>query len=302
MGSSSSKKAVPAASAKTSTPSAAPSGSANASRGNAAAQEAVKSKGAGLPYSDKYGGKRTDAFQVDAGQLTFDAEGMEGGRFHSRTAHVPPGPSGVTIGRGYDLGQHTAAQINDALTAVGLSKSAAAAYAKSAGLKGDEARSWLKKHKSSLAEISPAQQESLFSTTYGEMSAGVGRISKKPDVAKKYGAADLDEMTPAIRDTLVDLRYRGDYTGKAREKIRKKAADNDLIGTTDSLTDRKQWPSVPEDRFQRRAAYLQEAEVKAETAAYATGFGPMEPGMPTLSQLQAEEAAKTSSSAGGTKK
>lgn len=93
-------------------------------RGNAAAQEALTAgKGGETPYTDTYGKSPSKgAFRVDAGQLTFDAEGSEGGRFHSREAHVPPGPSGVTIGRGYDLGQHTKAQIRAALTGIGLSK------------------------------------------------------------------------------------------------------------------------------------------------------------------------------------
>lgn len=265
-------------------------------RGNAAAQDRLKARGGGsdMPYTDAYGksAAKGAAFQVDSGQLTFDAEGTEGGRFHSRKAHVPPGPSGGTIGRGYDLGQHTKSQILAACIGVGLSKAAAAAYAKAAGLKGDDARSWLARNKGSLAEISPAQQESLFTTTYGEMSKDVQRISNKKDVVKNYGEADLDEMNPAIKDTLVDLRYRGDYTGKAREKIQGAAADNDLISMTDSLSDRKQWKGVPEDRFKRRAAYLKEAEIQAEGEAYGFNGMPMEAGTPTLAELRKGQTGK----------
>lgn len=266
-------------------------------RGNAAAQEMLKARreASDTPYTDTYGrGNNGPAFQVDAGQLTFDAEGTEGGRFHSRKAHVPPGPSGVTIGRGYDLGQHTKAQIRAALVGVGLSKGAADAYAKSAGLKGDEARAWLRRHESSLAEISPSQQEALFSTTYTEMSKDVQRISDKQGVVAEYGHADLDEMNPAIKDTLVDLRYRGDYTGKAREKVQKAAADNDLIDVTDTLSDRGQWKNVPEDRFQRRSKYLKETERRVEHDAYGTGWGPLEEGInyPSLAELQEQAKAK----------
>lgn len=260
-------------------------------RGNAAAQDRLREHQASqTPYTDTYGkGAPTGpAFRVDEGQLTFDAEGREGGRFHSRKAHVPPGPSGVTIGRGYDLGQHTKSQIRAALTGIGLSKSAADAYARSAGLKGDDARSWLGRNRSALAEITPEQQESLFTTTYDEMSADVQRISNKKDVVKKFGDADLDTMNPAIRDTLVDLRYRGDYTGAAREKVQEAAADNDLIDVTDTLSDRKQWKNVPEDRFQRRSKYLKETEAKVEMDAYGSGWGPLMPGAPSLTELQGQ--------------
>ncbi|MEX0729512.1 MAG: hypothetical protein WED00_03675 [Aquisalimonadaceae bacterium] len=44
------------------------------------------------------------------GLLTFEAEGTEGGRFHSRHLHVPSGMSGLTLGRGYDFrGDYTPA-------------------------------------------------------------------------------------------------------------------------------------------------------------------------------------------------
>lgn len=260
-------------------------------RGNAAAQDRLREHQAGLaPYTDTYGkgAPSGPAFRVDEGQLTFDAEGREGGRFHSRKAHVPPGPSGVTIGRGYDLGQHTRSQIRAALTGIGLSKSAAEAYARSAGLKGDDARSWLGRNRSTLMEITAEQQESLFATTYEEMSADVQRISDKKDVVRKFGDADLDTMNPAIRDTLVDLRYRGDYTGAAREKVQEAAADNDLIDITDTLSDRGKWKNVPEDRFQRRSKYLKETEAKVEMDAYGSGWGPVMPGAPSLTELQSQ--------------
>lgn len=247
-------------------------------RGNAAAQEALRAKGgATQPYSSTYGGRRTGAFAVDAGQLTFDAEGTEGGRFHSRVAHVPPGASGVTIGRGYDLGQHGAETIRAQLVAAGLSEPDAGKFARAAGLKGDAARRWLRKHRSTLPEITPEQQEALFGTTYAEMSDDVERIAGKESVEEKYGNTELDTMNPAIRDTLIDLRYRGDYTDSARQKIQDEVADNDLLGMTDAMTNRKNWKKVPKDRFERRAAYLREREELEEGAAYGWLGMPMEP-------------------------
>lgn len=263
--------------------------------GNSAAQEALRAKKASTaPYTDVYGhgsGKGA-AFQVDGGQLTFDAEGTEGGRFHSRKSHVPPGPSGVTVGRGYDLGQHTGKQIVSDMVAAGIAPEKAKKFATAAGKKEARASAWVRANGGLLGEITPEQQEALFDKTYGEMSKDVQRISDKKSVQDRYGAADLDDMTPAIKDTLVDLRYRGDYTGGAREKVQEHAANNDLIRLTDSLSDRKAWKNVPEDRFRRRAAYLKEAEVQAEGAAYGFAGMPMEQGLPTLEELRKLDAAK----------
>jgi hypothetical protein len=41
--------------------------------------------------------------KVAKGQATYNSEGNEGGKYHSRKAHHPTAASGVTIGRGYDL-------------------------------------------------------------------------------------------------------------------------------------------------------------------------------------------------------
>ncbi|MBP9205537.1 MAG: hypothetical protein KBG28_16320 [Kofleriaceae bacterium] len=244
------------------------------------------------PYVDRYGsGTAGPAFQVEAGQLTFDAEGREGGKFHTRVAHVPPGPSGVTIGRGYDLGQHSAAQIITAMTAAGLSTETARAYAAAAGLRGAKAKAWLAAHHASLPEITPTQQEALFTITYQEMARDVDRISGKPGVVEAYGRADLDEINPAITDTLIDLRYRGDYTGSARERVQGAAARDDLLRLTDAMADRAAWKHVPEDRFQRRLAYLRQVELETEGEAYGYGGGPMAEHMPSLTELQREARA-----------
>src|SRR5215212_9727920 len=84
-------------------------------------------------------------FVVPRGQLTFDVEGNEGGRWHSRTPHVPSESSGLTVGRGYDMKHRTPEQVMKQLTAAGLSKEAAKAYAGGAGLSGAAAREYMRK-------------------------------------------------------------------------------------------------------------------------------------------------------------
>ncbi|MDP2307359.1 MAG: hypothetical protein Q8P18_15140 [Pseudomonadota bacterium] len=218
-------------------------------------------------YDRQFGTKdQGENYSVSRGQLTFDAEGTEGGRYHSRTAHRPPGASGVTIGRGYDVGQHTHDKTVADFVAAGIDPEQAEAYAQAAGKKGESAATWLTDNKDALAGISPEQQKSLFETTYGEMSTDVQRISDKPDTQEAYGDVDLAKADPSVRDTLVDLRYRGDYTTSSRKRVQGLAAENDVAGLATVMNDREQWAGVPEDRFARRAAYATQGaeEVEAE--------------------------------------
>lgn len=207
-----------------------------------------------------------DPFHVDEGQLTFDAEGSEGGKYHTRKAHWPGGASGVTIGRGYDLGAHTRAKIVEDLTATGVREADASKYAAAAGLKGNEAKTWLAKHKHDLVEITAEQQEELFETTYEEHLDDVKRISgryaknkAKPGKSAAAFEVDFDHVHPVIKDILVDLRYRGDYTPATRKHVQPAAIANDLVEMAAIMADPSLWNQVPRDRFERRKRYMQQA-------------------------------------------
>ena len=108
------------------------------------------------PFFRPVPGSKDNPFRVPKGQVTFDSEGTEGGRYHSRTPHVPSDTSGLTIGRGYDMKEKTKAQIKKDLTDAGLSEADAEAYAGAAGLSGDKARQYIKDTK--LVEITPEQE------------------------------------------------------------------------------------------------------------------------------------------------
>ena len=193
-------------------------------------------------------------FVVDRGQLTFNAEGTEGGRFHSRRPHVPDENSGLTIGRGYDLKTKPAAQIVTDLTSAGLSQTEATRYSGAAGLHGSAAREFRDGH--ALVEITPQQQKELFLRSYDAAAADVRRICEKPDVVSTYGTTDFDHLNPLIRDILVDLRFRGDYSGATRQFVQPCVVANDLECMRRVMSDRSRWPNVPRDRFRRRVEYL----------------------------------------------
>ncbi|HKA05744.1 MAG TPA: hypothetical protein VKD71_00710 [Gemmataceae bacterium] len=201
-------------------------------------------------------------FIVPRGQLTFDAEGQEGGRWHSRKPHVPSDASGLTIGRGYDMKFHTAEQITKQLTDAGLSNESAKLYAGAARMSGEKAREYMRK--TDLPEITPAQQKALFLVTYDEISESARRVCTSDAVTKEYGAVGWDKLNSAIRELVIDLRYRGDYTRRTRERVQPLVVKNDLKELATLMADREFWSNVPEDRFKRRAAFAKEAAAKGK--------------------------------------
>lgn len=190
------------------------------------------------------------------GQLTFDAEGQEGGPYHSRVPHVPSDNSGITIGRGYDLKLKTKDLVISDLTASGLTSDQSKQYSLCVGLQGKDARAYIDAHKDDLVEISPSQQKKLFEITYDRYELDVIRLCGKDDVVKKYGKTDWEKLSRKIQEILIDLHFRGDYDGSAREIIQKSVVSNDLKSFSDAIMLRENWSNVPEDRFERRVSYL----------------------------------------------
>jgi uncharacterized protein (TIGR02594 family) len=213
--------------------------------------------------------KKDDPLKVSEGQVTFDAEGQDSGKYFSRVCHWPGGNSGVTIGRGYDLGSRTAKGVLADLNGAGITGAQATTLSTGAGLKGDAAGKWVKDNKAKVGEITHDQQKALFALVYAELKQSVVDISEKKGTAKSpgaktvYGDVDFDTLHPAIMEMLVDLRYRGDYTGKTREWIQPLVVKNDLKGFAAAMSDSK-WMTtfgVPKDRFDRRKAFMQAALV-----------------------------------------
>jgi len=200
------------------------------------------------------------SLKVDQGQLTFDSEGTEGGYYHSRKAHWPGGNSGVTIGRGYDLGQHKNEKIFKDLTDAGISEEDARQFSAAAKLRGKDAEKFWKIHRNELPEITLDQQKNLFKIALGSLHVDVQRISS--NAASKYGEVDWETLSPAIRDIVVDLRYRGDYLPETRQKVQPYVVKNDPKGLLTVMSDREFWikhRGVPLDRFNRRVQYLEAA-------------------------------------------
>ncbi|OLS59729.1 hypothetical protein PSEMO_54010 [Pseudomonas putida] len=196
--------------------------------------------------------------KVPHGQLTFDVEGndIETSKYFSRVVHWPGGASGITIGRGYDMGQRPDPESD--LKMVGIKEPLLSWLIGAKGLKGISARYYydsapqvIKKQK-----ISRKQQYALFVPVYESMKSDVLRISQKNQ--KYYGALDWESTDKRAQDLIIDLIYRGDYTTKTRAFIQPPFIANDTVQFRREISNQDNWPNVPKDRFQRRRDYIQE--------------------------------------------
>lgn len=190
------------------------------------------------------------------GKLTFDAEGQEGGAWHSRTLHVPSNTSGLTIGRGYDMKTKNSSKIEADLIGCGIAADKARLIAKAAGLMGPAAKKFIVDNDLRDFEISSEAQVQLFGKSYKSEEDEVNRISAKDDTKKAYGTVDWKVLDGAIKDLVVDLKFRGDYTPGTRKLIQRHLANNDSAALMEVFGNRALWPNVPNDRFERRKAHL----------------------------------------------
>ena len=188
------------------------------------------------------------------GRLTFDAEGQEGGTYHSRHLHVPSSSSGLTIGRGYDMKLRSRSEVRDDLVASGVSPIEAALISQAAGMKGERAEEFLAENELEDFEITPRAQLKLFEIEYKRQAADARRLATKADVTRAYGKTNWDRLHPVIREVLVDLRFRGDYTPSCRKFLQAHVANNDVEAFVREVTNPQRWPNVPSDRFGRRKA------------------------------------------------
>ena len=193
------------------------------------------------------------------GLVTFESEGVEspGSPYHSRVLHVPGGASGVTIGRGYDMGRKTSAKIQADLISAGVPAAEAKEIAKAAGLTGAPAEAFRKAHED--FSISLEAQLKLFEISYREEEAEVRRISDGASCRSTYGTVDWTKLHPGILDVFVDLKFRGDWSPGTRKFCQKYLVNNDLKGLAECMKKSANWPGVPPDRFKRRNDFLAKA-------------------------------------------
>lgn len=169
---------------------------------------ASKTTGAAAPKTRV---KIAPHLKVKEGQVTFDAEGKDNkASIHfSRVVHWPgTARSGVTIGRGYDMGSRIQEEVKGDMTRAGVPLKKAIALSKGAGLKGDKAKAFVKNNKQAIGEITHAQQIRLFNIIYPKYKK---RAERNYDrwTGKEKGRVEWDRLDQPIRDILVDFVYQG---------------------------------------------------------------------------------------------
>jgi hypothetical protein len=154
----------------------------------------------------------TPLLRVERGQFLFDLEGTEGDRYHSRAPHWPGGNSGVTIGRGYDLGgpprrpnesqlvyeernRTFVDQVVDDFRRANIPDDRIQLYRRAVGLRGNAARDFVRER---LPEISLEEQHALFNITYPRYETLV---------RNRIGSPVFEALRTEQRDALTSMAY-----------------------------------------------------------------------------------------------
>jgi len=148
---------------------------------------------------------------ISEGKITFDAEGNNtpSSPFFSRVIHWPGNElSGVTLGRGYDMGSRTEIEIYAHMTSAGIAHDQATKISQAHGKKGVAAQQFVSDNKSSIGQITPEQEILLFNIIYPNY---VDRAIRNYDhwTASEPDRTDWNALDQVIRDVLVDFVYQG---------------------------------------------------------------------------------------------
>ncbi|MEP7238581.1 MAG: hypothetical protein ABI685_11970 [Ferruginibacter sp.] len=192
--------------------------------------------------------------------LTFANEGNSDPNsiYYSKKAHWPKGNSGVTIGRGYDMGKKSKSKILKDLKGAGLDSKSAETLSEGANLFSDNAKKFVERTDVSAIELTTDQELLLFNNTHQELEREFQRICQKGDVEKKYGECNLSKIDPGIKEYAVDLIYRGDYSPKSREKIQTAIVSNDYDTLIKQAENKSNWGNVDGNRFNKRIQHLKD--------------------------------------------
>ena len=194
-----------------------------------------------------------DYFTVPAGQLTFDSEGNDSpsSPYYSRVASIPPSPSGITIGRGLDLG-HTIlpkANIKKILHNNGMSDTQVDVLLGAYGLVDTEEQphaveNYFSEHADYFSPtlpngapnpdriiITPKTQYDLFNATYQAYEQDTERVYKRTQATQAENGIDLpdfSDLPASTQELIVDMHYHGDWgIGRYNDDILTGIADDD---------------------------------------------------------------------------
>jgi Bacterial toxin homologue of phage lysozyme, C-term len=168
------------------------------------------------------------------GLLTFRAEGnnVRGSLYYSRKIHWPGimaicsvSSSGVTIGRGFDLGKRNKGAVLGDLLRSGLDRNQAEKIVNGTGKTHCNAGEFVRDNRDKIGEITERQQLRLFEIAYNEIKTDTVRLYDK---YRGQGSVSWDKLNPVLKDVMIDLRYQG-LLFAARIKFFEKNDHNEVI-------------------------------------------------------------------------
>ncbi|MEO8646151.1 peptidoglycan DD-metalloendopeptidase family protein [Pseudomonas sp.] len=188
-----------------------------------------------------------------AGQITYDAEGNDipGSPYFSRHIHWPGNDlSGVTLGRGYDMGSRTETEIYNHMIAAGVDSAQATKISKAHGLKGSSASNFVTHNRADIGNITLDQQEALFDLIYPDYVAKA-IVNYNHWTASLSERLEWDALSSIVKDILVDFVYQGFTKGANPMKAGMKDDVDQLISYIENT------PAISQyEQGRKRAAYL----------------------------------------------
>lgn len=188
-----------------------------------------------------------------AGQITYDAEGNDipGSPFFSRHIHWPGNDlSGVTLGRGYDMGFRSETEIYNHMIAAGVEDAQATKISKARQFKGTNARDFVAQNRADIGTITIEQQEALFDLIYpGYVVKAVANYNYWTSPFSER--LQWDALSQIVKDILVDFVYQGFTKGANPMKAGMKDDVDQLISYIENNPTIRQY-----EDGRKRAAYL----------------------------------------------
>lgn len=213
--------------------------------------------------------------RVPKGQLTFDSEGndVEDSIYFSRHPHVPNnrgiviGASGVTFGRGLDLGQQSEEYVKSLFIKMEENTNPLPDALKkwlmgSVGKKGREALDYCNEIDQYVSKseqfFTRKQQHYLFNAVYEHQYEITKRvIASGTEIDNVKITANIETFGQDVQDVLVDLTFRGDNSPRTRRYFMKDLTSGrrNFKGNISN----EHWKDtfgVPSERFNSRKGYL----------------------------------------------
>ncbi|WP_226992665.1 calcium sensor EFh [Pseudomonas syringae group genomosp. 3] len=190
---------------------------------------------------------------ANSGQITYDAEGNDipGSPYFSRCIHWPGNDlSGVTLGRGYDMGFRSETEIYNHMIAAGVEPGQATKISKARNLKGAAANNFVVQNKTDIGNITLEQQKALFALIYPDyVSKAIANYNRWTSTLPAH--LEWAALRPIIQDILVDFVYQGFTKGENPMRAGMKDDVDELIRYIENT------PAISQyEPGRKRAAYL----------------------------------------------